>query len=354
MFRLSPVVVGLVVMGGLVGGCSQGGVVSEVPESTVVPAPTLTQSPSETLEPTVTATLTLTPTAVPTASPTSTPDPGRQILIQYGWFGGDGVSPDLYYLGVNAPSFVLYVSGRLVVREGELGRFSPEEEFGGEGYTYRETTLTVDDMCGLLASMADAGIFDIEEDTRDYFFDPSPSLYTFDTDDPEDMPPFGEGAPDPIIVVNGDPAQYVVVFSPWLSSLQPEIAAVYDLLDSYRPPGLTAYSPDRVLLYLGRGSSPLEGGEGSLERWPVDLPSLGELYGRAVVVDGGRHVVVEGETGQAILRLFGHRLHGKRFADGGWGYLVVARPLLPHETIDAFSVCPSGAESFVLPFDCGG
>jgi hypothetical protein len=40
------------------------------------------------------------------------------------------------------------------------------------------------------------------------------------------------------------------------------------------------------------------------------------------------------------------------FTEAGVRYFVVARPLLPHESLDDYSRVAREAESFELPFDC--
>jgi hypothetical protein len=254
------------------------------------------------------------------------------------------------------------VDGQLVLREGHHSNLyqRPGDEFWGEGYTFTEATLSEAEMCSLLGRITDAGFFEIAADARDLFA-PSPALYTFDTE--RDWPPFGEGSPNPSIVVNGDPAGNVTILDDWLDYLQPGMAGVHDMLDTYRPPGLVPYTTDRVALFIGRGPAAAADDDEGREPWPAELPPLADLYAEAgpfgadSLDEGERAILVEGKPVPALLRLFDNRMRGRRFTDGEWNYYVVARPLLPHETAEILRqpqlVNPESVlDSFPLPFDC--
>jgi hypothetical protein len=356
--RVFVTLVGLVLMGVVIAACSKTAAPSETPEPTR--EPTAAEGATRPVAPTVTETPPQ--TATPPTTPIPTPEASKQVLIQYAWCCGDGVSDvQLFFLGYAAPRFILYVDGQLVIREGRHSNLyqQPGDESWGEGYTFAETTLPEAEMCDLLERIADAGFFEIAEDAGNVF-EPSPALYTFDTE--HGWPPFGEGSPNPSIVVNGDPAGHVTILDDWLDYLQPGMAGVYDMLDTYRPPGLVPYTTDRVALFIGRGSEPATDDEAG-EPWPADLPSLADLYAEAgpfgadSVDDGERSILVEGEPVPALLGLFDNRMRGQQFTDGEWNYYVIARPLLPHETAEILSqpwlVNPEFVlESFTLPFDC--
>jgi hypothetical protein len=353
MKRLSAILVGLALTGVVIAACSKTVAPSETPEpareSATRPAtPTVTETPPQ--------------MATPSVAPTPTPEASKQVLIQYAWCCGDGVSDvHLFFLGYAAPRLILYVDGQLVIREGHHSNLyqQPGDEYWGEGYTFAETTLPEAEMCNLLGRIADAGFFEIAEDAGNVF-EPSPALYTFDTEN--GWPPFGEGSPNPSIVVNGDPAGYVTILDDWLDYLQPGMAGVYDMLDTYRPRGLAPYTTDRVALFIGRGSE-LATDDEAREPWPAELPPLADLYveagsfGADSVDDSERSILVEGEPVSTLLGLFDNRLRGQQFTDGEWNYYVIARPMLPHETTEILSqpwlVNPEFVlESFTLPFDC--
>jgi hypothetical protein len=327
--------------------CTQPAVETNTPQPTRQPSSTPTTLSTPTLtfttRPTSTASFTPTPTATPpTLTPTATPTPGRQILIQYGWFGGDGGGPELFYLGSSMPEFVLYVDGQLLVQEGG---------FTG-GISYSRAELSTTEMCGLLNTIKETGFFELEDDGRDW--STISVLYTFHGGD---WPVFGEGSTNPIIQVNGDPAQDIAIINDWLDYLIPEVKDVYTLLDSYRHPGLELYVPDRVSLLVMRGPN-WRTEEAGLESqpWPDDLPPLAELDVQAdQALEQGemRQVLLEGELAAEVYRLMGSRIIERPFTEDGEVYYLTARLLLPHETVDNISPQPYvNRAEFPLPFDC--
>lgn len=241
------------------------------------------------------------------------------------------------------PRLVLYLNGQLLIQNGDYTT----------GVSYERSHLSQDEMCSVLGKIAEAGFFELEDDGSNWPTDPL--LYTFYGQG--EWPPFGEGSPNLVIQVNGDPSHEVMILNDWLDYMIPEVATVYRLLESYRPDSLQQYIPDRMLLLIMRRPN-WETEQAGLEPvpWPDNLPPLDDLEARIpeTVYDDTPHVLLEDETAAEVYALFGNRMLEHPFSDGGEVYYITARPLLPHEAPDNFSPQPfRNVMTFPLPFDCG-
>lgn len=316
-----------------------------LPHSTTTPTATATQRPTSTATPTRTPRPTATATATP--SPTSTPIvlPTKQILMQFGIFGGDGGSPTDYYFGRGTPMWVLYTDGQLLFQKSDKN-----------GDWFADTTLTVPQMCALLSRVERTGFFKIQGDGSLSTGDP---IYKFDN-----TAQFSDGRPEYIIQVNGLQHKHISVYWDYVPYLIPEAKAAFDLFSKYAVPAkLIPYRAQYLLLWIEKGQGELAyATPAPPQAWPVDMPSLESLsknnietsayvdesYGLAVA-----QALIKGEYVQPILRLFNNHLAGKLFTTGNGGYYVIARPLLPHEMPNTLSAYPDRDVEFELPFKCG-
>ena len=326
---------GLMAVSAFFVACSRGVAESpgpSTPVSILTVPPLVSPSPQPSSTPAVTSTVTATPT----------PDPGAKVLVQYGWFGGDGIGPEFDFWGSNMPRLVLYLNGQLLIQNGDYTT----------GVAYERSHLSQDEMCSVLGKIAEAGFFELEDDGSNWPTDPF--LYTFYGQG--EWPPFGEGSPNLVIQVNGDPSHEVMILNDWLDYMIPEVATVYQLLESYRPDSLEQYIPDRMLLLIMRRPNweTEQAGLGPVP-WPDNLPPLDDLEAQIPeMVYDTPHVLLEDEMAAEVYALFGNRMIEQPFSDGGEVYYITARPLLLHETPDNFSPQPfRNVMTFPLPFDCG-
>lgn len=314
---------------------------SSLPPPTIAPAtPTATRAPSAAPAPSHTPTETpLSPTASPThvpsptrmPSPMPTSTPRKPILISFGIYGGDGgTSYDTLY-GREMPSLVLYSDGQLLIGH---------ERYDAQPW-YVEKHLTTMQMCALLQEIRATGFFEAAGDGSLCERDP---IYRN-----AEMACMGEG--EYIIAVNGRPSKLVTLSKFLADSLVPPVKSVYELLEAYRPGGMTASHPDRVILRVQQKpgedfweEQPIPPGP----RWPPGLPSLTALL---AAHPEGIEILLAGKEASAVLSLM--PLPGASyFTENGETYFVTGRPLLPHESLDNYSAHPYGADTFDLPFRC--
>lgn len=298
---------------------------TNTPLLTYTPSPTQTPTPSTTPMPTATET------------PTPTPIPTKQVLIQYGIFGGDGGYNTDFYLGRDTPDLVIYTDGQLLIRN-----FSDE----GSGDWFMETTLTISQICSLLSRIEQTGFFSIQGNGTYEEYDP---IYQFD-----DSVMYSGGAPDYVIQINGERHKYVTIYRPYEPYLIPEVRATLEIIRNiirdYSSTELTVYKAKYLLLWIekGKGRAAYVTPVPTPQIWPVEFPPLETLLRN----ENETQVFVEGDYVEPILSLFGDRFTDKLFKAEGQTYYVIARPLLPHETPQQFSVYPYEDLEFKLPFGC--
>jgi len=141
--------------------------------------------------------------------------------------------------------------------------------------------------------------------------------------------------------------------------LIPEARQVFDLFNNYSPPSkLTEYQPQYLLLRIegGLGDSIQATPAPIMQTWPADLPSLATLAKENVETAASAfgqipQVLVKMELVKPIFEAFGNRLAYHLFQSEDRVYHVVARPFLPHETLNDFSGFPK-EKQYTLPFSC--
>lgn len=231
------------------------------------------------------------------------------VLVAFGSF-----FEDPWPFGVSSPpQFVLYSDGRLVVREsGEL----------------QEQWLSQQEVCELLESIEAAGFFTFDAQAYHQAVDENValglvSITRIDVYAWQSREVRAEGLEEML----GQAA----------AEVPPGLRATYELLEGYRPQDLQLqpYAYEEVALALYRvepGSTP------DVERvWPLDSPSLADLYARAV--EGGVEnreqgvaLLLTGEEARRVLEAL-DQADGDLFVEDGEIYSLSARPLLPYESL---------------------
>jgi len=305
---------------------------------------TSTSSPISTL------TVEPTQTQTPIPSATYTPWATKDVLAQFGIFGGDGGWIDAAFIGSDVPKWVLYTDGQLI--------FKKEDN---RGFWFEETTLTVPQMCAFLSQIEKSGFFSLEIDNSSQSKYPTDNpIYKFD-----DTAQFSVGAPYYVLQVNGSKHRQIHVYSDYVQYLIPEAKQVFDLFNNYSPPSkLTTYQAQYLVLRIEEGVQVPDylTPEPMIQEWSVDLPPLELLQKENIEIEGSpffsngsvpeiTNVLIVGEQIKSIFEAFGNRLSYRFFQYGNQMYGIVARPFLPHENLNKFSEFPA-EEEFELPFSC--
>lgn len=318
-------------------------------------APKETQSLSTAPVHTVTATVTQKPSSTPQPiqthkpSPTATltPWPTKEVLAQFGNFGGDGGWDYFAFIGGDMPKWILYTDGQFIA-----------ENEDNNGVWFEETKLTVPQMCSFLSRIEKAGFFTLAYDNSTSAGIPTANpIYKFN-----DSTEFYEGGSNYTLQVNGPNPREILVYHSYVPYLIPEAKRIFDLFNNYSPPSrLTAYQPQYLLLRIekGLGDSVNATPEPITQIWPAQLPSLKLLSNENIETAASGYfsgnsisqVLVKNEEVKPIFDAFGNRLAYQLFQSGDQVYYVAARPFLPHETLHDFSEIPQVKE-FALPFTC--
>ena len=296
--------------------------------------PTVVADASAPVTPTVTPAAGQAGTPTATRWPTVTPTRGpyKPILIEFGPSGGDGGTSYDFLYGREMPWLVLYTDGQLLVSG---------KHYGTKDW-YVQKVLTVAEMCALLDQIAATGFLAVEGTGQEHDDDPIYEAHPVR---------FGMGLGDWIVSVNGRPSKWVAIYPRGIDYLIPPVKAAYQLIQDYRPTGMTAFAADRVVLRVAhkpgsdfRYATPVAPGP----RWPDGLPSLQALLQGQ---EESTEIVLEGQAAEQIQTLM--PLPGASyFTEAGESYFLVGRSLLPHEALDYYSVIAWHATTFNLPFQC--
>ena len=323
--------------------CTSGPEVT-LPTSTM---PVDTSTSTATSKPTLTPRPTRTPTSIPTA--TFTPWPTKEVLAQFGVFGGDGGWEYYAFIGGDMPKWVLYTDGQLIVQKED-----------NDGIWFEEATLTVTQICSFLSQIEQVGFFTLAYDDSSALEVGIPTanpIYQFDA-----STQFFEGGSNYVLQVNGPKPRQIRVGSHYVQYLVPEARQVFNFFNNYSSPSkLREYQPQYLLLRIegGRGDSVYATPAPIMQAWPADLPSLAtlakeriETWASAFVAQPSfSQVLVKNEQVQPIFEAFGNRLAYQLFQSEDRVYYVAARPFLPHETLNSFSEFPK-EKQYALPFSC--
>lgn len=301
---------------------------------------TATSKPSLTPRPTGTH------TPVPTA--TSTPWVTKEVLAQFGKFGGDGGWDYYAFIGGHTPKWILYTDGQLIIKR--------EDE---NGVWFEETNLTPSQICSFLSQVEKIGFFNLAFDDSSASQEGIPTanpVYKFDN-----TTQFSEGGSYYVLQVNGSRHRQLQFYSQYIQYLVPNANRVFNFFDNYSPPSNpTEYQAQSMLLRIEEGlgefvySTPTP----NIQTWSTNLPSLDELKKKNIETEASPYfssnisqVLVTGEMVKPTFDAFGNRLAYRLFQSGEQVYYAAARPLLPHETLNDFSGFPQ-EEEIVLPFSC--
>jgi hypothetical protein len=305
-----------------------------------------TSTPTATQKPTLTAQSTQ--THAPIATATFTPWPTKEVLAQFGVFGGDGGWDYYAFIGGDMPKWILYTDGQFIIQKED-----------NNGIWLEETTLTIPEMCSFLSQIEKAGFFTLEFDNSSAVEAGIPTanpIYKFD-----DSTQFSEGGSSYILQVNGSNPRQIDVYHSYVQYLVPEARQVFNLFNNYSPPlQLTQYQPQYMLLRIeaGLGRSVYATPAPVTQTWPADLPPLASFAKENVETPASAfdsqisQVLVKNKQVKPIFEAFNNRLAYQLFQSGDQVYYVAARPFLPHETLNDFSGFPR-EKQFALPFSCG-
>ena len=318
-------------------------------------APEATQpiftKPVDTSTPIVTQKSTVTPqyaqTHTPIATATFTPWPTKEVLAQFGVFGGDGGWDYYAFIGGNMPKWILYTDGQFIVQKQD-----------NSSVWFEETTLTVPQMCSFLSQLEEAGFFTLADDNSSASVAGIPTanpIYKFD-----DSTQFTEGGSNYVLQVNGPNAREILIYYRYVQYLVPEAQQVFNFFNNYSPPSRpTEYQPQYLLLRIekGLGNSVNATPAPVTQAWFSDLPPLENLATENVETAASAfdsqisQVLVKNEYVKPIFEAFDNRLVYKLFRSGDQVFYVAARPFLPHETLNDFSEFPK-ENDYALPFNC--
>lgn len=302
---------------------------------------------TSTLSPISTLTTQLTKAETPTSLATYAPWATKDVLAQFGIFGGDEGWIFGAFIGSDLPKWVLYTDGQLIVKRKD-----------NNGFWFEETNLTTSQLCSFLIQIEKSGFFSLEIDNSIQSKYPTGNpIYKFD-----DTAQFSVGAPYYVLQVNGSKHRQIHVYSEYVQFLIPEARQVFDLFNNYSPPSkLTNYLAQYMVLRIEEGvqvpdyltPAPM------IQEWPADLPPLELLQKENIAIEESPYfstsnftnVVITGDKIKPFFEAFGNRLSYQFFQNGNQMYGIIARPFLPHENLNKFSEFPV-EEEFELPFSC--
>ncbi len=294
---------------------------------------------SPTSAPKPTRTPTLTPVPVPSRTPVTptevlpTPPAGRLILIEYfDKYGGDApwMPPDAY-IGRHLPRLVIYTDGQLIWRD--------------DAGALWESSMSKDAMCTLVGGMEKFGLFKVEGDG------------TLEADDPiyEKIPADrlnDSGFVNFLLVVNGNPAKWVIIYRPFVDSLVRPVKSSWELFNSFKPSDIQPYEPELYVMWIEAqqklARSYGAGADLQPADWPRDLPKLNKLLGDNDAIQ----IPLDSSEVHSLLKYYDPAPGVKLFKEGKDRYSVILRPLLPHEELNNLSPVPQVAQRFALPFKC--
>lgn len=290
----------------------------------VISTPTPTMP--ATLLPTITSVSSPTATPIPLPLPpmqpfpTATPDyhiyDTKPIFLLYGGYGGDGGSDTDPFFGRDTPLLVIYADGQLLIRQGEWGERA-----------FFEAQLTPNEMCALQQRIEATGFLEPHEE---YYIQREGS----------------DGAGSAIVQVEDT---YYNFYAPDTQYLVADLANGLNLIRGYRPSTpLVTYIPSYLILWIE--PIDLDDQDTPPTAWPTNLPSLAELW-----TDHSQPIFQVGDgLVEPIFSLFSHQLSEKIFQEGNETYVMIARPILPHETPRRFWVYPTPPKDYAPVLDCEG
>lgn len=276
---------------------------------TVKPTASATVSPTQTSTPTR-----IQPTNRPPA-PTATPFPvypNKKAIFDYYVLGNLAEWIDFFDppSGNIVTKLVLYDDGQLIAADG--------------GETYKQKQLESAEIEHLFSELEALGFYSIESNQK---HDQTDKLYNMGNDYQETS----DGLRD-CVTVNAAQSRTLCVREDYVQYLTPEMKAILQFVDGYKPAGMLPYYPDRILLTIQSQIDP------SIENppavpWNDSFPALQKDPSRYTGGTGGQVMFVDGELAQEIASFFGDSNGWKVVSQNGKDYIVSIRVLLPDETV---------------------
>lgn len=277
---------------------------------------------------------TLLPTSTPTPVPTALVDPSKKVFVWYGVTGGDGGLESDFYLGRGAPELLVYSDGTAIYKMHTAASTSRFVEF----------ELPNTELCRMQSLISRIPEF------NEYVRESDNPMYEFD-----DSTVFSDGAGDLVLQLNGNVARQLDIYLPYYRYLIPQVKYVVGYFEYFSLSAYRTYHSEVLLLWLelGRGRA----GEAEVPaEWPNSLPALESLYASRVdnpLLYDTSHVILRGSTANQVFEFFGNQMKGMLLRDGGTVFYGITRPLLPHESAEAFGpLYPWQPQRFDLPFTC--
>ncbi len=235
-----------------------------------------------------------------------------ETLIEYKALPGDGGGCMADYLGYDAPEFVLYDDGLLLVN-------SPDEHSW-----YNQSTLNSQEIDALLQQIENTGFFSADGDGREYEDDP---IYQF-TQNPD--PSMGAGSIY-FSARQGDLVKEVTIYALWLDYVVPEVAEAMQVIMDYHPEDSTAYLPNTWVAWV-EDSDPCESYQLEYLPWPAEAPLISSSMNGAA----HRQFFFENSAEYSYSQVFGSKPGTFKVVENGMIYYILSRPLLPHELTSDF------------------
>ncbi len=250
-------------------------------------------------------------TISPAVFPTTGPE--KDILIRYASYPGDGGGCMADYLGLMAPSFILYADGQLLV-----------ENAHADPSWYTEYQLDQETITNLLTRIETTGFFSMAGDGSEYEHDP---IYQ--------IPPGVEvthGAGTFSLEVHfGDLSKRVTIYIPYADYQAPEITNALEVINTFELENASPYRPNLWVVWSGT-PDPCEPYLLDFLPWPEALPEITGFSPGSQEVQ----VVLESTAILDLSEILGSRPGTYFYVDDGTKYYVYTRPLLPGETPSDF------------------
>lgn len=256
-------------------------------------------------EPTSTLISTSSPTPVP-FTPTVTPFPPFQhknILFEY-YAEGGFTAFDVFYdpnTSLVFPRLVLYEDGLLIL----------------PGQTFQQKILSRAEIQEFQSRLDALGFNSLESNQKT---DATDKLYV----DGYTGPSVTDGQGICVTSKINNPKK-LCAYEPDLQFVVPQMKAILQFLDAYRPEGLTPYYPDRLLVSVEEGRFQYDDNPPQAAiPWDARFPSL---------VTSQPVFFVEGEMAKDIYSLFEDVQMSQIFTQNGKEFTVRIQVVLPHEVL---------------------
>jgi hypothetical protein len=266
----------------------------------------------------------LAPIASPTRHPTPTQFietyPLKQVWIQFG-LGGQccsvvsGLEPLFNY---PLPTFVIYTDYQMILYH--------------DGYPILEKKVSNEEICNLVSSMNWLGLTQINSKgtLKDdpIYLDQARSMWGPDG-------AFYE------LTINGEPSTHLSVYQMVSDYVIEPVKNILKFLGQYSPSAMALYHPDRLVI------APWE--RDGLEDitaipWPSDFPSLKENADSIIYIDGDQASTVYDYL---------QKNPGNIYIDLGVKFVVISRPILPHEIRgNLWGYFMTSTPAFIPPINC--